>query len=73
MKKLTLTIAGLVLAAAPAAAQNPEELFTRPVVPPEAVLNRLNHRAQVIGGVLAGRCAGVLSDFFAARRKQGKG
>ena len=34
---------------------------------------RLNHRAQVIGGVLAGRCAGVLSDFFAARRKQGKG
>jgi tRNA(adenine34) deaminase len=30
---------------------------------------RLNHRAQIIRGVLADRCAGVLSDFFAARRK----
>jgi tRNA(adenine34) deaminase len=29
---------------------------------------RLNHRAQVIGGVLADRCGGVLSAFFAARR-----
>jgi tRNA(adenine34) deaminase len=29
---------------------------------------RLNHRAQVLGGVLAERCAGVLSTFFAARR-----
>jgi tRNA(adenine34) deaminase len=34
---------------------------------------RLNHRAQVIGGVLADRCAAVLSDFFAARRRLGKG
>jgi len=34
---------------------------------------RLNHRAQVIGGVLADRCASVLSDFFAAKRKLGKG
>lgn len=33
---------------------------------------RLNHRAQVIGGVLAEECAGVLSDFFAAKRRQGK-
>jgi tRNA(adenine34) deaminase len=33
---------------------------------------RLNHRAQVIGGVLADRCAGVLSEFFAAKRRQGK-
>jgi tRNA(adenine34) deaminase len=29
---------------------------------------RLNHRAQVIGGVLADRCATVLSEFFAAKR-----
>jgi tRNA(adenine34) deaminase len=34
---------------------------------------RLNHRAQVIGGVLADRCAAVLSGFFAAKRKVGKG
>src|SRR5437870_3738708 len=27
---------------------------------------RLNHRAQVVGGVLADRCAAVLSEFFAA-------
>src|SRR5271156_1814892 len=34
---------------------------------------RLNHRAQVIGGVLADRCAGVLSAFFAEKRRLGKG
>jgi tRNA(adenine34) deaminase len=34
---------------------------------------RLNHRAQVIGGVLAQRCAAVLSAFFADKRRQGKG
>jgi len=33
---------------------------------------RLNHRSQVIGGVLADRCAAVLSDFFAAKRRLGK-
>jgi tRNA(adenine34) deaminase len=33
---------------------------------------RLNHRAQVIGGVLADRCAAVLSDFFLAKRQAGK-
>jgi len=33
---------------------------------------RLNHRAQVIGGVLAERCAAVLTDFFAAKRRLGK-
>lgn len=33
---------------------------------------RLNHRALVIGGVLAERCAGVLSAFFAAKRALGK-
>src|SRR6478672_10149755 len=34
---------------------------------------RLNHRAQVIGGVLAESCATLLSDFFAAKRRNGKG
>lgn len=34
---------------------------------------RLNHRAQVVGGVLADRCAGILSHFFAAKRRLGKG
>jgi tRNA(adenine34) deaminase len=32
---------------------------------------RLNHRAQVVGSVLTERCTAILSDFFAARRKQG--
>jgi tRNA(adenine34) deaminase len=30
---------------------------------------RLNHRAQVVSGVLADRCGAVLSAFFAAKRK----
>jgi tRNA(adenine34) deaminase len=33
---------------------------------------RLNHRAQVIGGVLAGECGRILSEFFAAKREMGK-
>jgi len=33
---------------------------------------RLNHRARVVGGVLADRCAAVLGDFFAAKRRAGK-
>ena len=33
---------------------------------------RLNHRARVLGGVLAERCGAVLSAFFAARRQLGK-
>jgi tRNA(adenine34) deaminase len=33
---------------------------------------RLNHRSQVVGGVLADRCAGQLSAFFAGKRAQGK-
>ena len=33
---------------------------------------RLNHRAQVVGGVLADRCAAILGDFFAAKRRLGK-
>jgi tRNA(adenine34) deaminase len=33
---------------------------------------RLNHRAQVVGGVLAERCAGILSEFFQKKRRQRK-
>jgi len=33
---------------------------------------RLNHRCQVIGGVLTERCAGALSAYFAAKRRQGR-
>jgi len=33
---------------------------------------RLNHRCQVIGGVLTDRCAGALSAYFAAKRRQGR-
>jgi tRNA(adenine34) deaminase len=34
--------------------------------------SRLNHRARVVGGVLADRCAAALSAFFAAKRQRGK-
>ena len=30
---------------------------------------RLNHRPEVVGGVRADECAGLLRDFFAARRQ----
>ncbi len=33
---------------------------------------RLNHRAQVVGGVLTEQCAGLLSEFFATKRKNRK-
>jgi len=33
--------------------------------------NRLNHRPEVIGGVLAAECGAVLSEFFASRRSAG--
>ena len=33
---------------------------------------RLNHRAVVLGGVLRDRCAALLSEFFQARRSEGK-
>jgi tRNA(adenine34) deaminase len=33
---------------------------------------RLNHRAEVVGGVLEKDCAGLLSDFFKERRKRGQ-
>lgn len=33
---------------------------------------RLNHRALVVGGVLADRCAALLSDFFRRKRSLGK-
>jgi tRNA(adenine34) deaminase len=32
--------------------------------------SRLNHHAEVVGGVLADECGGLLSSFFAARRRQ---
>jgi tRNA(adenine34) deaminase len=34
---------------------------------------RLNHRAQVVGGVLSESCAAILTEFFAAKREMGKG
>jgi tRNA(adenine34) deaminase len=34
---------------------------------------RLNHRCQVVSGVLADRCAAILTEFFAEKRRQGKG
>jgi tRNA(adenine34) deaminase len=34
---------------------------------------RLNHRAQLIGGVMADRCGSILTEFFAAKRRMGKG
>jgi tRNA(adenine34) deaminase len=32
---------------------------------------RLNHRPEVIGGVMADECSKILKDFFAAKRNQG--
>jgi tRNA(adenine34) deaminase len=34
---------------------------------------RLNHRAQVVGGVLADRAAAILTEFFGGKRALGKG
>lgn len=34
--------------------------------------DRLNHRADVIGGVMAEQCGQILTDFFAAKRALGK-
>ena len=34
---------------------------------------RLNHRARLVAGVLADRCAFVLSEFFARKRRAGGG
>jgi tRNA(adenine34) deaminase len=31
---------------------------------------RLNHRCQVLAGVLADRCAGILSEFFLRKRNR---
>jgi tRNA(adenine34) deaminase len=33
---------------------------------------RLNHRAEIVGGVLAERCSGLLTAFFAGKRQFGK-
>ncbi|MDD5241249.1 MAG: tRNA adenosine(34) deaminase TadA [Sulfuricella sp.] len=35
--------------------------------------SRLNHHAEVTGGVLADECGGLLSEFFAQRRGKGSG
>jgi tRNA(adenine34) deaminase len=35
--------------------------------------SRLNHRAQIVSGVVAERCAGVLSEFFQRKRRLQKG
>ena len=29
---------------------------------------RLNHRPEVVGGILADECGGILTEFFAGRR-----
>lgn len=34
--------------------------------------NRLNHRCQITGGILAAECGEILSQFFQAQRKLGK-
>lgn len=34
---------------------------------------RLNHHARIEGGLMAGECGGILSDFFASRRKRAAG
>jgi tRNA(adenine34) deaminase len=34
--------------------------------------SRLNHRSQVVAGVLAERCAAILTQFFEKKRKEGK-
>ena len=33
---------------------------------------RLNHRAQIVGGVLADRCGAILTEFFAGKRERAK-
>jgi tRNA(adenine34) deaminase len=33
---------------------------------------RLNHRCEVIPGVLAGPCGGILTEFFQRQRRLGK-
>lgn len=33
---------------------------------------RLNHRARVIGGVMAQACSSLLSDFFAGKRQRSR-
>jgi tRNA(adenine34) deaminase len=33
---------------------------------------RLNHRAETVGGVMARQCGSLLTEFFEAKRRQGK-
>ena len=35
--------------------------------------SRLNHRAEVIGGILEAECRGIIQEFFRSRRGGGKG
>ncbi|MDD2720211.1 MAG: tRNA adenosine(34) deaminase TadA [Gallionella sp.] len=41
-------------------------------LPAHGQVVRLNHHAAVVGGVLAGECGSLLSNFFAARRARQK-
>ena len=50
---------------------DPKARVTRSITSP--MIQRLNHRSQVVGGVLAERCGEILSSFFAEKRKLGKG
>ena len=34
--------------------------------------HRLNHRVESVGGLLADRCGGILTEFFASKRRLGK-
>ena len=33
---------------------------------------RLNHRVETVGGIMAGECGGILTEFFVKQRKKGK-
>lgn len=33
---------------------------------------RLNHRVETVGGIMAGECGGILTEFFVQQRKKGK-
>lgn len=34
--------------------------------------DRLNHRCEVVGGIMADRCGSILTEFFASKRRLGK-
>jgi tRNA(adenine34) deaminase len=35
--------------------------------------DKLNHHAEIVGGVMADECSALLKDFFAKRRNEGRG